>query len=455
MDILEERDFQALESSDFPATKFFMHLSSGTRFFRNKEFEKAISEWETAAKLRPDFVAMKLMPDSFSFRSSLGDVPLVGLLYAIFSNAQTGVAIVRSEYAYKEIFFKEGWIVSARTTKSEEKIGNFLLKSNFVSPIELEEMAAQAKRSGVKLGKFLVTKGLLSEREFHELLEFQIQEILCDLFSWKEGEFYFAEREVEDEDVAISYTPLDVALFAARRALDFSTFRSMIPHNKVVFHIPPYIEKDKARIMGELDANEKFIFSLIDGSRNVDQLIKFSGDDEISVINILYHLVLMGLIKKSRGIGIYEDKEFEEISRILQTFLEVFRLVVDGLSKELGEGVKEVLDRAREGLEVDYRKIFQGMPMDRYARPDANKILKNISLYFPDPSDRLIFIDGFYALISNILQEMSRILGATMTEKVVSDIARVRENIVRFYTDSPVKERVLEAFDAMVDQFTM
>jgi len=450
---IEEQDFQALRSLDFPATKFFMHLSNGTKFFRNKEFEKAISEWEGAAKLRPESVTIRRIPGSVLFRSSLDDVPLVGLLYAVSSNVQTGVAIIRSEYAFKEIFFKEGWVVFARTTKSEERIGNFLTKRGLVSPSNLEKMATKAKKDEVKLGRFLVMKGLLSEKELHELLDFQIKEILCDLFSWKEGEFYFAEKEVEEEDVVVSYTPLDLALLAARRALDFSTFRKMIPHNKVIFRIPPYIERNKAEAMEKLDANEKFIFSLIDGSRNIDQLIKFSGNDEISTINILYRLVLIGLIKKSKDIGTYEDIEFRELSRFLRTFLEVFRLVTDNLNKELGVKSKDVLDKARKGLGEDYRKIFHGVPIDRDVPLDANKILKNISLYYPNPSDRLIFIDGFYEFINNMLHEMSRILGMTLTKRVVSDIEKVRLDIFRFYTDSPVKRKVLEALNKIVAQF--
>ncbi|MBW2039757.1 MAG: DUF4388 domain-containing protein [Deltaproteobacteria bacterium] len=453
MEPIEEQDFQALRSLDFPATKFFMHLSNGTKFFRNKEFEKAISEWEGAAKLRPESVTIRRIPGSVLFRSSLDDVPLVGLLYAVSSNVQTGVAIIRSEYAFKEIFFKEGWVVFARTTKSEERIGNFLTKRGLVSPSNLEKMATKAKKDEVKLGRFLVMKGLLSEKELHELLDFQIKEILCDLFSWKEGEFYFAEKEVEEEDVVVSYTPLDLALLAARRALDFSTFRKMIPHNKVIFRIPPYIERNKAEAMEKLDANEKFIFSLIDGSRNIDQLIKFSGNDEISTINILYRLVLIGLIKKSKDIGTYEDIEFRELSRFLRTFLEVFRLVTDNLNKELGVKSKDVLDKARKGLGEDYRKIFHGVPIDRDVPLDANKILKNISLYYPNPSDRLIFIDGFYEFINNMLHEMSRILGMTLTKRVVSDIEKVRLDIFRFYTDSPVKRKVLEALNKIVAQF--
>lgn len=453
MDIHAGQDFHPLQYTDFPDTKFFQHLAKGSAFFHNKEYEKAITEWQEAAKRRPDFEEMTIVTESPSFRSSLVDVPLVGLLYVLFSNAQTGVATVLSAYAQKEIFFKEGWIVSARTTQSEERLGNFLLQKELITASNLEDMATRAKEKGVRLGTFLVKAGLLTGKELLELLDFQAKEILADLFSWKEGEFYFEKQAVGEEDVAVSYTPLDIALFAARRGLDFATFRRMIPNNRIIFRIPPYIERDKTRAMEELDANERFIFSLIDGNRNVAQLIKFSGDDEISVINILYRLVLMGLIKKSKDIGTYEDKEYGEITRFLRTFLEVLRLVLDDLRRELGTRAQGVADAAMERLAVDYGKLFSGVAMDKDLPLDENKILKNISLYYPDPSDRLIFVDGFYALINYILTEMANLLGMPLTKRVVADIGKVRWDIYRFYTDSPTKRKVLEAFDKIVAQY--
>jgi hypothetical protein len=315
-------------------------------------------------------------------------------------------------------------------------------------------MANRAKKDGVKLGTFLVKTGLLTEQELLELLDFQIKEILCDLFAWKDGEFYFEKQTVGEEDMVVGYTPLDMALLAARRRLDFATFRRMIPNNKIIFRIPPYIERDKAGIIEELDVNERFIFSLIDGNRNIAQLIKFSGDNEISTINILYRLVLMGLIKKSRDIGTYEDKEYSEITRFLRTFLELLKVVLDDLRKELGVMTEEVLDRARENLKDDYDKLFHGISLNGDISLDVNKIIKNISANYPSPSDRLMFIDGFYEFMSNILQGMKQILGKPLTKEVIEKIGKVRGDVFRFDDDSPAKNKVVDVLDKLMAQLS-
>jgi hypothetical protein len=127
--------------------------------------------------------------------------------------------------------------------------------------------------------------------------------------------------------------------------------------------------------------------------------------------------------------------------------------VLDDLRKELGTRAKAVVKKAMEQLAKDYSTLFSGVALEKDLPIDENKILKNISAYYPNPSDRLIFIDGFYVLLTNILAEMANLLGLPLTKRVVADIGKVRWDIYRFYTDSPIKRKVLEAFDKIVAQY--
>jgi hypothetical protein len=162
----------------------------------------------------------------------------------------------------------------------------------------------------------------------------------------------------------------------------------------------------------------------------------------------------MGLIGKSKEIGIYEDTEFEELSRFLKTLTEIAKMAMAQLRNELGVMAEEVLDRAREGLGYGYGRIFHGISLEGDLSLDTNKILKNISVNYPSPSDRLIFIDGFYGLISIMLQEMRYLLGTPITTVVNAKIAKVKEDIASFYTDSTARSKVLDVLDKLVAQFS-
>jgi hypothetical protein len=160
-------------------------------------------------------------------------------------------------------------------------------------------------------------------------------------------------------------------------------------------------------------------------------------------------------IKKSEDSGTtYEDTEFKELSQFLKTLIEVLKLVVDELRRELGAMAEEVLERAKEGLGEDYSRIFHGISHDFDVATDTNKILKNISVNYPSPADRLMFIKGFHELINNVLQEIRQILGIPLTKKVIAEIGKVRGEVSKFCADSPAKGKVLDALDTLVAQFS-
>jgi len=158
-------------------------------------------------------------------------------------------------------------------------------------------------------------------------------------------------------------------------------------------------------------------------------------------INILHRLLLMGFIEKSKDSGtIYDDTEFKELSQFLKTLLEVFSLILDELKKELGTMTEEVLDRAKGSLREDYGRIFHGISSDGDISTDTNLVLKNIAINYPNPSDRLVFIDGFHELMSNTLQEMKQILGIPLTKHVVKEVRKIRREVLKFCADSPAKK---------------
>ena len=122
------------------------------------------------------------------------------------------------------------------------------------------------------------------------------------------------------------------------------------------------------------------------------------------------------------------------------------------LAKELGVKGQEILQKAQKGLREDYSKIFEGISMNGDVLFDTNKILKNISVYYPNPSDRLIFIDCFYELIQSVIQEMARLLGIPLTKKAISEIDKIRLDIIHYYSDSLTKQKVVETLDKFVNQ---
>ena len=450
---MAKRKVQILRIENFPNNQFFEHLLKGTQFFHNQNYERAIEEWSAAIKLRYlEPINLEKIEGRRIFGSTLEILPFIYFLYAIHSNFLTGIGIVKGKDITKKLIFREGALVFASSSKKEERIGTFILKKNMVSPEQLETLAKEAKIRGKRLGGYLVEKNFISIKVLEEVLTLQIQEIVSDIFSWEKGQFYFAEGFINEEPI-VHYAPLEIALIAARRCLSFNRFREQIPNNKVIFRLSPYVEEEREKIMQQLDANEQFIFSLIDGTRNIDQLIKFSGGDEVSVINILYRFLVRGWIRKTREVGEYEDKEFAELLKVLETLFDIFKVINQSLTNEMGIKAQEVIRRARKLLEPDHQKIFFDLSLEEPDKLNMRIIFKNIATHFPAPQQRLIFIDAFQELYLKILEEAEKFLGRRIIQEIVREIQKTKEDIEKFYIHTALKSRILGVLDTIVKKF--
>jgi hypothetical protein len=383
----------------------------------------------------------------------LEELPFLFFLYAVYINKVTGIGLMKHEGESKKILFKNGVVIFAATTQKESRIGNFVLKRKNLAPEQLERFVGEAKRRGEKLGKHLVDTGIISSKVLQEVLTLQAKEILGDCLFRKKGHFYFAEKPI-DEEIIVTYSPLKCALIAAQRGFNFARFRKAIPNNTVVFRPSPYVEEDKEKIIEKLNANEEFVLSLIDGVRNVEQLGKFSGAGEVSLMNILFRLSAMGLIRKTKEVGEYEDKEFEEISSFLRVFFKVYAVITADLFREMGKRGKEIIQTARVNLNPDHQVVFIDVPLDEPDKLDIKPFLRNMASYFPSPKHRMVFMDAFYGLFVNILDALARFLGKGLTKEAVGALNRKKEDLKAFSMASPMKNRSLEILETIVQKYS-
>ena len=363
-------------------------------------------------------------------------------MYAIYTNAVSGVGSIKTNGIAKNLVFNKGRLVRAGTTRREERIGNYILKKSNFTADKMSVMIDSAKEQGQRIGRYLVERGLLAEDTLSEILSLQVEEIISDIFFWRTGHFYFLEKQIIQETI-VNYDPLNIARIAAQRELNFKDFRNKIPSNKIIFRPSPYAAGKKDEIVKGLNVNHQFIFSLIDGARNIEQLIKFSGADEVSVIQILYQLNAAGLIRQTREVAEYEDKEFTEISKVLEVLFEVYAIIYDQMFTELGAFAGEIVRRSGANLTNSYHKFFANIPLDTPEGLNMNAILRNIASCYPDSDEKNKFIDAFGALFDNLLTEIEKYLGRPLAAATADRIRMKSSNIVRFARETDLKLQLL------------
>lgn len=100
----------------------------------------------------------------------------------------------------KWVWMHRGEVVFAASNQRIDRLGHSLLRAGAISLDELRD-AERGYRSGERLGKILVERGLLTPRELWRGLQRQVEEIVRSLFSHPSGWVSFWDGEVQPDNV--------------------------------------------------------------------------------------------------------------------------------------------------------------------------------------------------------------------------------------------------------------
>jgi hypothetical protein len=438
-----------LKRNSFPSHSFFDHLLRGTEYYRLRNFERAAEEWGAAGWLNYETpINIRRDKDRIFLGGFISEVPFLFFLYAVYANKVNGVGAIKANGISKNLIFQEGRLIRAATNRQEERIGNIIVQRERLAPATLDMLVNDATVQGKKIGQYLVEKGMLSLDALQEILSLQMEQILVDIILWQRGYFYFLERPIGKE-LIVNYDPLNLARVATDKGLSLEEFRSKIPNRKLIFRPSPYAETRQEKIQQQLTDTNKFIFSLIDGTRNIEQLAQFSGIDENSVIETLHQLNAAGMIRQSLEIIEYEDKQYNEISNILETLLEIYSYLLHLLIAELGRRSRDVVQRALNTLNKRHKAMFVDIPLENPDRIRKEMVLKNMAYYYPEPAQRNLFIEAFCELIGNLRAEIHRYLGGKFASDATVKIQTEIKNIERYAKETAMRSHLLETFDRL------
>ena len=445
-----KRKIHLLKRSSFPVHSFFDHLLRGTEYYHNREFEWAAEEWGAAGWLdyqKP--INLKRQNGRIFCGGFIREVPFLFFLYAVFASKVNGVGTIKTNGISKSLIFNEGRLVRAATTLPHERIGNFIVQREQLSFRTLNELVDNAKKQGKKIGQLLVEKGLLSRGALQEMLLLQIEHITVDILQWQRGHFYFLEKPIA-RDFIVNFAPLNLARIAIGKEFRFNEFRNKIPNMKAIFRLSPFAEINREKILQKLKGKQKYIFSLICGTRNIEQIAKFSGIDDAATVEILYRLNAAGMIRQSREIIEYEDKQYNEIANVLDTLLGIYTYVAHMLFSELGARAEDVIRQARLALNKAHQEMFLGIPLETSPEVTKELILSNIAQHYPEPKQRQVFIEAFCDLFQHLRLETGKYIGRRFVDETTGKIRSELKNIDRYAEKTALRNHLLEIFNPMV-----
>jgi hypothetical protein len=233
-----------------------------------------------------------------SITGNLKTMELAELLQWLSGAMKTGTLVVENGKVTKQIFFRDGMIVSSASTDAKEHLGAFLVSHGFITDNELGQAIRMQESNKMLLGKILTTIGAISEKDLHRMLRLKAEESIYDVFSWPEGDFRFLDQQLPTSNmVPISIDVAGLVLEGMQRFDEWKRIREIVPSaGSVPVAVGPFDEK----VMTE---GAPQILSLIDDDRTVADICKLTHSSEFHVCRILFRQVQAKRLKIVRPRG--------------------------------------------------------------------------------------------------------------------------------------------------------
>jgi hypothetical protein len=213
---------------------------------------------------------------------------------------KTGVLRVTSELRHNAgtIYFEDGKIIYAEIRSNPHPLGALLLRTGKITEADLDRARDMQQRQGDKrrLGEILVSLGALTPRELQRQVRFQIEEVVFEVMSWREGYFSFSEGPLTDVPTeAMVAIPTEALLMeGARRIDEWSRIEGRIPHLGVVPTLAPPQQGNEGGL--DLLPPEWEMLAIIDGVRDVRAIASDLGRSDFDVAKTLFGLESAGVI---------------------------------------------------------------------------------------------------------------------------------------------------------------
>jgi len=361
---------------------------------------------------------------------NLRTVPLSDLLQLISAAGKTGMLLISRHDQKREIYFRKGNIIYATSLGSEDELlGNLALRRRKILKPDLKRALNLQKLTPKRLGIILLEMGVLTKEELIECLQYQIEEIIYNLFDWNSGEFIFYEGRLPPADqITTQLNTMNVIMEGSRRIDEWIQIQKTLPADDVKLQMVKN-PKIKSSTM-TMAVNDLLLLPFIDGERTIPELLQVSPLSEFYTRKALYNMITSGLVEageKKKTIKQKTDVEKLLLEVVIRLYSQSYQTIEKMVSRKLGEGAKKILKRCfdvQKSLNPLLSKLESSEDfLDfRHLKSSVNKI--------PQPIRFHKLMDGLNDLLLEFLRAISRSLGRNLTRQVISQIKKETAQVV-------------------------
>ncbi len=266
-------------------------------------------------------------------RGDLREFGVPEIFQLLEQQAKTGCLNLKTEFREIEVYFREGMVVGALPSGKDpwDHLVGILFRVGYLSDEDVRRLEKRQVNDLTSLKEILRGEALLGPREIDVLLREHIEEILFPLFQKRRGDFFFIQDKAlpSDWELREPLAPEPLVLEGLRKSDEWPLLkkrigsfqevpqRQLAPSDSGRLPVKKRVRAFLGRVRGKdgeqgsdweeedllaegepsLTTAERSVYSLIDGRRNIEEIIHISLLGEFSACQAFLSLMDRGWIR--------------------------------------------------------------------------------------------------------------------------------------------------------------
>ena len=255
-------------------------------------------------------------------QGNLENFGLPEIFQLLTSGQKTGTLGIQKGDEVAMVYFRGGQVFYAYGPRKMTRLGDLLVKQGRITPDQLVTALAEKNdtQGHRRLGEILLSKQWLSHDDLEAAVQHQVEEVIYETLRWEDGLFKFYEEQFPtDEEITIKISTDNLILEGVRRLDEMSRIKSGLPAFEEIIRLAPSEDGRKRDIA--LAAGEWNVLTLVDGTRNIYEILEASDTDRLLTLRTLAGLHSAGLVAEAGTQPVGHTDRLEELGDQLTDLL--------------------------------------------------------------------------------------------------------------------------------------
>jgi len=232
--------------------------------------------------------------DSSGLFGRLSETPLFVVLRTIRRERHNGTLSVFREDQVRQLFFDNGELLAARSSREEHRIGETLVRWGYISEKDLQEALRIQKETKQRIDQVLVERGAVTRAVIDSEARRLMEQVVFSTLSWPDGTFHFQPgTEPIDLDVSISLSS-EMIIEGIRRIPESERFMELLGDLSA---IPALLKDPMSSISFRLMREAVNMLLRIDGKTDARTFLEAGLSSQSASAKIMYSLLFAGFIE--------------------------------------------------------------------------------------------------------------------------------------------------------------